>query len=862
MEEKNTPAASKKRPPQGQRRGEGRKERPTKREDNAEALTPTLFADNEAGDSESSSKDTRPQRSKGQRPQRQARVEQPQVAEEATETVESASTQPQNSGEESGAETTFEDLAFDPLLLQVMEGKGYQRPNPIQTEIFPLTLKGKDVAATIPNGNGKTAIFLLSAAHRLLATDIPKGTPHAPSILVFMSSKDDVLKTQSHSQRLLGTVGIKGTAIFENGDFNRQEGALRNGVDFVFTTPARAREFHEAGHLNFENVSIIICDDLGEVLANSNNAEILDTLIGEASGTNVVQKIFFSSEWSKETKSFAQKHTTKVSFINASGASGAPRKSSEHEGRAAQPQMEKQYAQRPQRHEQTQVAQESVVAEQPRKPQFLQKPKQEREELPQAQQARPQRERPERDQSREQKPKEHKHQQGSRDKSVQQWAYATSSQEKFQVLLGLIKNQKPSAAIVFANTKIVAEWVAYKLAGNGIKVEVCQSGISPEKRASLNDAIRAGEVQVVVTTDQGGPVSLDKVSHVYNFDIPSNAANFTARLETFSNGAQGTSVSLICEDYGYNMNGIEKELDQKIAVREIPSEFFDVKDTSDYPFDENGRVKPIGGGGASATPAVAEPVKPAYKSTAAAVKETPIVTTEPHKETRERTEREEQPRRDTRERTERDHGRDFREPRHDQRTDREQNREPRPEPRGEREQSREFREPRHEQPQRQERDQNRDFREPRHEPRAEREQGQGFREQQRQERPEREHSREFKEREPRGDRPQRPEGGSFRKEPQHGRNNDRPRREERFDERAREVGEATRAAARAASASKDAQRKPFYATEKTGIVNVAKESLKDALELVHTTVLDTLERKAPRLARIFEVVSEQIRKKD
>jgi superfamily II DNA/RNA helicase len=182
-----------------------------------------------------------------------------------------------------------------------------------------------------------------------------------------------------------------------------------------------------------------------------------------------------------------------------------------------------------------------------------------------------------------------------KDKSPKQFAHALTSTQKFQVLLGHLKTHKPSCAIVFANTRSVAEWIAFKLHGNDIKVELVTSTLNYQKRQSLLKNIASGETNIIVTTDYcTSSLGFENLNCLYQFDLPDSPAKFTDRLCLIEKSRNPLSISFICEDYGFNMGKIEDSLGFKIFVNQPDKEYFKLKDASDYPLEADGRVKRIG----------------------------------------------------------------------------------------------------------------------------------------------------------------------------------------------------------------------------------------------------------------------------
>src|SRR2546428_12497626 len=54
-----------------------------------------------------------------------------------------------------------------PPLTEPVRDMGYTRPTPIQAEVIPVILAGRDLLGSAPNGAGKTAAFLLPILQRL-----------------------------------------------------------------------------------------------------------------------------------------------------------------------------------------------------------------------------------------------------------------------------------------------------------------------------------------------------------------------------------------------------------------------------------------------------------------------------------------------------------------------------------------------------------------------------------------------------------------------------------------------------------------------------------------------------------------------
>jgi ATP-dependent RNA helicase RhlB len=176
-----------------------------------------------------------------------------------------------------------------------------------------------------------------------------------------------------------------------------------------------------------------------------------------------------------------------------------------------------------------------------------------------------------------------------------QLAYTLLATQKFQVLLGHLNALKPKTSLVFANTSAVAEWIAYKLHGNGIKVELVTTFLNQQKRQILTKMLAQDSPIVVVTTDfVSKNFGFCHLNCLYHFDLPDSPAHFIERLSKIVGIQDALAISFVCEDYGFNMKAIENTLGFSLPIVIPNQSFFELKDRSHYPLEQSGKVKRIG----------------------------------------------------------------------------------------------------------------------------------------------------------------------------------------------------------------------------------------------------------------------------
>jgi superfamily II DNA/RNA helicase len=91
--------------------------------------------------------------------------------------------------------TRFHELNLPEPVMHAIADAGFQYCTPIQAEILPATINGRDAFGRAQTGTGKTAAFLITVLTRLLARPrtgkIPAGTPR---VLIIAPTRELVLQ--------------------------------------------------------------------------------------------------------------------------------------------------------------------------------------------------------------------------------------------------------------------------------------------------------------------------------------------------------------------------------------------------------------------------------------------------------------------------------------------------------------------------------------------------------------------------------------------------------------------------------------------------------------------------------------------
>jgi ATP-dependent RNA helicase RhlB len=152
--------------------------------------------------------------------------------------------------------------------------------------------------------------------------------------------------------------------------------------------------------------------------------------------------------------------------------------------------------------------------------------------------------------------------------------------------------------MVFVNTKRMAERLEDVLRANDIDAQALSGDVPQKKRLRFLQDFHAGELAVLIATDVASRgLHIPEVSHVFNFDLPQDCADYVHRIgRTARAGAEGDAISFACEEYAVGLPDIEKFIGRKLPYEPItPDMLPEINWPPRRSFSERGG-RPGGGG--------------------------------------------------------------------------------------------------------------------------------------------------------------------------------------------------------------------------------------------------------------------------
>lgn len=162
------------------------------------------------------------------------------------------------------SDNKFSQFGFSEGVMQGLESMGFETPTPIQSQIIPHVLEGRDVVGCAQTGTGKTAAYLLPILHRI-------SQLHVDGINTIIISPTRELAVQI-AQQLEGFsyfLNVSSLPIYGGTDgfeWEQQRKALINGVDVVVATPGKLISFLNMDIVPVKNLQHLVLDEADKML--------------------------------------------------------------------------------------------------------------------------------------------------------------------------------------------------------------------------------------------------------------------------------------------------------------------------------------------------------------------------------------------------------------------------------------------------------------------------------------------------------------------------------------------------------------------------------------------------------------------
>jgi len=191
---------------------------------------------------------------------------------------------------------TFEEASMPQYILDEVLKCGFDKPTPIQSQGWPMALKGRNMVGISATGSGKTLAFLLPAMIHINAQ--PYLNPgDGPIVLVLAPTRELAVQIKEECDKFGSSSEIKNTVVYGGVPKRTQVRDLGNGVEIVIATPGRLIDHLEQGNTNLKRVTYLVLDEADRML-DMGFEQQLRKIVGQIRPDR--QVLMWSATWPKE----------------------------------------------------------------------------------------------------------------------------------------------------------------------------------------------------------------------------------------------------------------------------------------------------------------------------------------------------------------------------------------------------------------------------------------------------------------------------------------------------------------------------------------------------------------------------------
>ncbi|XP_029356174.1 putative ATP-dependent RNA helicase DDX59 [Echeneis naucrates] len=171
----------------------------------------------------------------------------------------------------------FEHCGFPATLNGNLKKAGYEAPTPVQMQMVPVGLSGRDVIASADTGSGKTVAFLLPVIVKALQK--PSHGERNPVALILTPTRELAIQIERQCKELVKCLPNMRTALLVGGmPLPPQLHRLKSSIKIVIATPGRLLEIVRQKAVQLDKVSIVVVDEVDTMLKMGFQQQVLEVL--------------------------------------------------------------------------------------------------------------------------------------------------------------------------------------------------------------------------------------------------------------------------------------------------------------------------------------------------------------------------------------------------------------------------------------------------------------------------------------------------------------------------------------------------------------------------------------------------------
>ena len=152
----------------------------------------------------------------------------------------------------------FSDLEISEKIIVILAKQGFDIPTPIQYQVIPGALEGKDIVGIAQTGTGKTLAFVIPIIQRVFL--------HEGQGLILVPTRELALQVEQVFKQIGASLRLRCVAVIGGASQRAQVNALRSNPHIIVATPGRLVDLMNQKVYIPDRVGTIVIDEADRML--------------------------------------------------------------------------------------------------------------------------------------------------------------------------------------------------------------------------------------------------------------------------------------------------------------------------------------------------------------------------------------------------------------------------------------------------------------------------------------------------------------------------------------------------------------------------------------------------------------------
>ncbi|GFS89232.1 probable ATP-dependent RNA helicase DDX17 [Nephila pilipes] len=196
----------------------------------------------------------------------------------------------------------FYEGNFPDYINKALVDQNFEKPTPIQAQVWPIALKGRDLVGIAQTGSGKTLAYVLPGVVHIF-NQAPLSRGDGPIVLVLAPTRELAQQIQTVCTDFGRCTNVRNCCIFGGAPKGPQLRDVERGAQICIATPGRLIDFLEYGKISLRRCTFLVLDEADRMLDMGFEPQIRK-IIEQIRPDR--QTVMFSATWPKAVQRLAE----------------------------------------------------------------------------------------------------------------------------------------------------------------------------------------------------------------------------------------------------------------------------------------------------------------------------------------------------------------------------------------------------------------------------------------------------------------------------------------------------------------------------------------------------------------------------